>query len=99
MPATEIPPRSPAPPTPATQRPAGGDLYDARKWESAYRELHDVPSLLVQLQDDLSRSRKREAFWISVVVHLVLIILIVNAQKFERYFPRKNLVVGPNDWM
>ena len=32
----------------------------------------DVPVLLVQLQDDLMRSRVREAFWISVAVHLLL---------------------------
>jgi TonB family protein len=96
MPATEIPPRNAVPLSP---RPDGGDLYDAHRWESAYREMHDVPSLLIQLQDDLSRSRKREAFWMSVVVHLVLIILIVNSQKFERFFPHKRLVVGPADWM
>ncbi len=87
------------PPLQPAQRPGGSDLYDARHWESAYRELHDVPSLLVQLQDDLSRSRKREAFWISVVVHLVIITLFVNSQKLEKYFPRKNLVVSPNDWL
>ena len=61
--------------------------------------MHDVPALLVQLQDDLSRSQKREAFWMSVVVHLVFIILIVNSPKFEKYFPHRNLVVGPNDWL
>jgi TonB family protein len=96
MPATEIPPRSPvAPPS----RPDGSDLYDAERWESAYREMHDVPTLLVQLQDDLSRSRKREAFWMSVVFHLVLILVFVNSPKFERFFPKRTFVVSPNDWM
>jgi len=95
MPATEIPPRTPATP----QRPDGSDLYDARRWESAYREMHDVPALLVQLQDELSRSRKREAFWMSVVVHLVLVLLIINSPKFAKFFPARALVVGPNDWM
>jgi len=76
-----------------------GDLYDARRWESAYRELHDVPALLVQLQDDLARSHKREAFWMSLVVHLIVVILIINSPKFARYFPHKTLVVGPNDWL
>ena len=33
-----------------------------------------VPVLLIQLQDDLSRSRLREAFWISVVAHLLILI-------------------------
>ena len=95
MPATEIPPRTPASP----QRPDGSDLYDARRWESAYREMHDVPALLVQLQDELSRSRKREAFWMSVVVHLVLVLLIINSPKFAKFFPARTLVVSPNDWM
>jgi TonB family protein len=99
MPATEIPPQSPASPPRTPQRPDGSDLYDARRWESAYRELHDVPALLVQLQDDLSRSQKREAFWMSVVVHLVLVVLIINSAKLEKYFPHQHLVVGPNDWL
>jgi TonB family protein len=96
MPATEIPPRKTVS-LPA--RPDSGALYDAQGWESAYREMHDVPSLLIQLQDDLDRSRKREAFWMSLVVHLFLIILIVNSPKFEKFFPHRALVVGPNDWM
>jgi TonB family protein len=33
-----------------------------------------VPHLVVQLRDDLARSRLREAFWISVVVHLLALI-------------------------
>jgi TonB family protein len=78
----------------------GSDLYDAQRWEIAYREMHNVPALLIQLQDDLSRSRRREAFWISVVVHLVLVILVVNMEKFERFLPKRAvLVVKPNDWM
>jgi TonB family protein len=98
MPATEIPPRSPATSDPAAQLPEGGDLYDARRWESAYREMHDVPALLVQLQDDLYRSRKREAFWMSVVVHLVIITLFVNAQRFTGWFPARPLVI-PSNWL
>jgi TonB family protein len=94
MPATEIPPRSALPPS---QGPESGDLYDAQRWESAYREMHDVPSLLIQLQDDLSRSRKREAFWMSVVVHLVVVLLFVNSPKFEKYFPHRLLTIAPND--
>jgi TonB family protein len=97
MPATEIPPRSSASRQPSSPLPEGGDLYDARHWESAYREMHDVPALLVQLQDDLSRSQKREAFWMSVVVHLAFVILIINSPKLEKYFPHRNLVVVPND--
>ena len=100
MPATEIPPRNSAVPAEPQPGPAaeGGDLYDARRWESAYREMHDVPSLLVQLQDDLYHSRKREAFWMSVVVHLVLVILIANSQRLGHYFPARPLVI-PSTWL
>ncbi len=80
---------------PQVQLADSTDLYDARRWESAYREMHDVPTILVQLQDDLSRSRKREAFWMSVVVHLVVVILIWNSPKFAKFFPSHNLVVNP----
>src|SRR3989441_6396521 len=100
MPTTEIPPR-PTVSSPPTATPEDSvDLYDAEGWESAFRELHDVPELLVQLQDELSRSRQREAFWISVVVHLTLIILVVNGPRIERYLPRRAVIAGsPNDMM
>jgi TonB family protein len=96
MSTTQIPPEKPIVTEP---RLDGADLYDARRWESAYRELHDVPALLIQLQDDLERARRRESFWISVVVHFVLVILVVNSQKFERFFPKSHFVVSPHDWM
>jgi len=100
MPATQIPPGTPAAPPPHGPLLDGSDLYDSGRWESAYRELHDVPALLVQLQDDLTRSRKRESLWLSVIVHLVIIILLWNSKRFEKWFPeRKVLVVSPNDWM
>jgi TonB family protein len=97
MSITEIPPRNPVP---AAQPPTppGGDLYDASGWETAYREMHDVPALLIQLQDDLSRSRQREAFWISVVVHLAIVILVVNSGRLEGLMRRRSvLLVSPQD--
>src|ERR1700688_4791068 len=97
MPITEIPPRSPVPAT-ASATPTGSDLYDASSWESAYTEMHDVPALLIQLQDDLSRSRQREAFWISVVVHLAIVILAVNSTRLEGLLQRRAVVmVTPED--
>ncbi len=36
-----------------------------------------MPHMLAELEDELARSRKREAFWISVVVHIVFILLII----------------------
>jgi len=40
------------------------------------------PVILAQLQDDLTRARLREAFWISVVVHMVVIIALALAPKY-----------------
>jgi TonB family protein len=40
------------------------------------------PLLLAQLQDDLARSRKRESFWISVIVHIVVILAIFLGPKY-----------------
>ena len=95
MSTTQIPPASSAPPVP---RPDANDLYDPLHWERAYREMHDVPALLIQLQDDLSRSRMREAFWLSVIVHLTIVILIVNSNRFMELVPRRAvIVVNPAD--
>ncbi len=92
MPATEIPPKRPLPPPPPQIE--GSDLYDAQRWEKVYREMHTVPELLVQLQDDLSRARKREAFWISVICHLILAILVVNSQRIAGYFPESRVIIA-----
>src|SRR5580704_3322628 len=99
MSITEIPPRNPVPAKQAPT-PPGGDLYDASGWETAYLEMHDVPALLIQLQDDLSRSRQREAFWISVVVHLAIVILVVNSARLEGLMHRRSVIlVSPQDLM
>ena len=59
----------------------------------AVLELHDAPALLIQLQDELSISRKREAFWISVAVHLILIIFIEP----DPLYGMVSQAVGPRD--
>jgi TonB family protein len=75
-------------------------LYDAQRWESVYREMHDVPALLIQLQDDLSRSRRREALWMSVVVHLMVVILFVNSDRLADFLPKRSvIVVAPGDML
>jgi TonB family protein len=48
-----------------------------------------VPVLLIQLQDEVSRSRLREAFWISVVAHLLILIAVVLGPK---YLPMHRLI-------
>jgi TonB family protein len=97
MSTTQIPPGTSAPPS--SPRSDGTDLYDASGWETAYRQMHDVPALLIQLQDDLSRARRREALWMSVIVHLTLVILIVNSDRFVNLFPRRSVIVMSPDML
>jgi TonB family protein len=77
----------PSPPRPG-HHPDQGDLFDTDSWESAYRELHDFPTLLIQTRDELARSRKREAFWISLIAHIVLLFIIVNSPSLEKYLEK-----------
>ncbi|MGA8154387.1 MAG: TonB family protein [Terriglobales bacterium] len=94
MSLTQIPPTSSAASKP--RQPEGGDLYDPRYWESAYREIDKTPTLVLQLQDDLSRARRREAFWLSVAVHLVVVLLLWNSDKLGRLLPRSSaMIVNP----
>lgn len=93
MPITQIPFQDPAAP-PEKPQPEQLGLYDVRDWETAYRELDArVPHLLIQLQDDLARSRKREAIWISIIFHLVLAIVLWNFKIIEKYIPYHKVVV------
>jgi len=94
MPITQIPFQDPVAP-PEKPQPEQLGLYDAQGWETAYRDLDDdarVPHLLIQLQDDLARSRRREAAWISIIVHLVLIVLLAKLDFFEKYLPWHSVV-------
>src|SRR6266498_3190328 len=87
MPITQIPFQDPVAPPEKTQ-PEQLGLYDTEDWETAYRELDArVPHLLIQLQDDLQRSRKREAIWISIIFHLVLAITLWNFKFIEKFIP------------
>jgi len=112
MPVTQIPARDPlsgdsssgesvTPAEPPEQR----DLFEAQHWETAYRGFNpdDVPHLLIQLQDDLSRARKREALWLSVILHLFVIILLWNSEKLMELLPHRTVALairtdtGPKD--
>ncbi len=61
-----------------------------------HSEILDAPVLLVQLADDLARSRMREAFWMSLVAHLVFILAVLFGPK---YLPIHRAVVvrSPNE--
>ncbi len=96
MPITQIPFQDPVAP-PEKPQPEQLGLYDAQGWETAYRALDDdarVPHLLIQLQDDLARSRRREAIWISIIVHMVLIFLMLKIEWLEKYLPWHPVVVA-----
>ncbi|SPE44723.1 TonB-like protein [Candidatus Sulfotelmatobacter sp. SbA7] len=109
MPATQIPSRDPLSReslsgeslTPSAVQPEQRDLFEGQHWETAYRGFNpdDVPHLLIQLQDDLSRARKREALWLSVILHLFVIILLVNSEKLRGLLPHRtvNLAISAND--
>jgi hypothetical protein len=84
MPITQIPFQDPVAP-PEKPQPEQLGLYDQQDWETAYRDLDaHVPHLLIQLQDDLQRSRKREAAWISIIIHLLLFIVLVYLPWIEK---------------
>jgi TonB family protein len=91
MPITQIPFQDPVAPPEKPQAEQLG-LYDGRDWETAYREDARVPHLLIQLQDDLSRARRREAAWISIIVHLVVAIILWNFKIIEKYIPFHSVV-------
>ncbi len=93
MPITQIPFEDPVA-APEKPQPEQLGLYDQQDWETAYRDLDSrVPHLLIQLQDDLARSRKREAVWISIIVHLVVFIVLWNVKLIEKYLPWHPVVV------
>jgi len=87
MPITQIPFQDPV--APEKPQPEQLGLYDSQGWETAYRESddHRIPHLLIQLQDDLTRSRRREAAWISIIVHLLLLFFLFKIEWFEKYIP------------
>jgi len=97
MPITQIPFQDPVSP-PETSQPEQLALYDSSDWEEAYRDLDGrIPHLLVQLQDDLERSRWREAVWVSIIVHLVLVMVLWNLPLIEKYIPFRTVLVVPVD--
>lgn len=91
MPVTQIPSRDPLPPP--ADSPEQRDLFEAQHWETAYRGFNpdDVPHLLIQLQDDLSRARKREALWLSVILHLLVIMVLWNSDRLLAWLPHRTV--------
>src|SRR5271170_2310766 len=98
MPVTQIPSRDPL--TPPADPPEQRGLFEAQHWEMAYRGFNpdDVPHLLFQLQDDLSRERKHEALWLSLILHLFVVILLWKSGKVMGLLPQRgiNLAISTN---
>jgi outer membrane biosynthesis protein TonB len=98
MPITQIPFQDPVAP-PEKPQPEQLGLYDTQDWDTpdSPENAHVVPHLLIQLQDDLARSRRREAIWISIIVHLVLGIVLWNFNWIGKYIGWHTAVVVPLD--
>jgi len=93
MPSILIPPDTPAPPS--TPKDEGQFAL----WANAELNESDLtPHVLIQLEDDIERSRMREAFWISVVVHMALVIFLLMSPKM---FPgiKGVMLLSPADIM
>lgn len=86
-----IPPDTPSPLPPSEDR-------QLALWEAAHGgELDLTPHMLLQLEDDLERSRMREAFWISVVVHLMVVILLAMSPKIFPAMMKGVVLTTPED--
>src|SRR5579862_4250526 len=69
-------------------------------WETAQGgDLDLTPHLLLQLEDDLESSRMREAFWISVVVHLMVVIFLAMSPKIFPAMMKGVILTTPEDLM
>jgi TonB family protein len=67
-----------APPPPTKPVPPEPELPRRTRERISEEEIPEfVPHMLAQLEDELSRSRMREAFWISVIVHIALVLLVL----------------------
>ena len=61
-------------------RQHGDPLFPRPSLPDSSSDYH--PLLLAQLQDDLARSRRRESFWISLIVHIVVVTAVFLAPKY-----------------
>jgi len=85
MASTEIP----------TVQPGGPELDDDALQDMSEFELHEAPVVLLELQDARARSRLREALWISIVVHLFVVIMLATSPRWA--FPARGVIVMSPD--
>jgi TonB family protein len=81
--------------------PAGTPSQDGRQvapWDAANPGGDIlVPHILLRLEDDLERAHMREAFWLSVAVHVLAVILVVMSPKIFGFKPIQ--LASPEDIM
>ncbi len=75
------------PPDTPTQLPTKEEQQLALWADSGPPGLDLTPHLLLKMEDELERARMREAFWISVVVHLFVVIFLGLSPKIFGYKP------------
>src|SRR5690348_9607051 len=84
MASTEIPPRKPFLPPPLYSAGRGG-TPPSRPEQSL-----SAPVFLASLQDEIEHSHRREAFWMSILVHLVMLVAFIDGAKL---FPTQHVLV------
>jgi len=86
MSLTQIPSLQEPPPSDHDPRQLELELYASDHSENAYGEMHDFSTLLIQAKDELARSRKREALWMSLFAHALFLLLILHPPDFAKYW-------------
>jgi TonB family protein len=89
MSTTQIPP-------PLSEDPEPNEEY--RTLAALEDPSHEDPVVLLELKDELARSRVREAFWISVVFHLFIVFSLMNLTKWAPGW-QKVVVASPTELM
>ena len=84
MASTEIPTRKPFLPPPLYSAGPGGAP------RSRSEQSLPTPVFLASLQDEIERSHRREAFWMSILVHLVALVVFIDGGKL---FPTQRVLV------
>src|SRR5207245_4694397 len=67
------------PPKPTSDN-SGGSSASAPKYLHSDMEEEDLHLLIAEMRDENSRSRLREALWISIIFHMVVLFTIRQAQ-------------------
>lgn len=48
-------------------------------------DIKTIPALVLRLQDDLARSRRREALWMSLVFHLTMVVVLATMPRWAGF--------------